>query len=141
MYRAKQYKVTSFLSTDCELSTNPCSKNFYNLGPWSGTAVFSHPGRFSAEVASRTYLVPWLLLEHRPCTTSPMSSVRGYPLQLLPAQPRLRDVCLKVTTHCIYFWRSTGSKVHGGEGAVREIIICEDSTGFEAGIQIKSRIN
>ena len=32
-YRAKQYKVTSFLSTDCELSTNPCSKNVYNLGP------------------------------------------------------------------------------------------------------------
>ena len=28
-----QYKVTSFLSTDCELSTNPCSKNVYNLGP------------------------------------------------------------------------------------------------------------
>ena len=32
-YRAKQYKVTSFLSTDCELSINPCSKNVYNLGP------------------------------------------------------------------------------------------------------------
>ena len=32
-YRAKQYKVTSFLSTDCELSTNPCSENVYNLGP------------------------------------------------------------------------------------------------------------
>ena len=24
---------TSFLSTDCELSINPCSKNVYNLGP------------------------------------------------------------------------------------------------------------
>ena len=33
-YRVKQYKVTSFLSTDCELSTNPCSKNVYNLGSW-----------------------------------------------------------------------------------------------------------
>ena len=32
---AKQYKVTSFLSTDCELSTNPCSKNVYSLGPRS----------------------------------------------------------------------------------------------------------
>ena len=31
--RAEKYKVTSFLSTDCELSTNPCSKNVYNLGP------------------------------------------------------------------------------------------------------------
>ena len=35
-YHAKQYKVTTFLSTDCELSTNPCSKNVYNLGPRNG---------------------------------------------------------------------------------------------------------
>ena len=34
-HRAKQYKVTSFLSTDCELSTETCSKNVYSLGPWS----------------------------------------------------------------------------------------------------------
>ena len=33
-HRAKQYQVTSFLSTDCELSTETCSKNFYSLGPW-----------------------------------------------------------------------------------------------------------
>ena len=32
-HRAKQYEVTSFLSTDCELSTEPCSKNVYSLGP------------------------------------------------------------------------------------------------------------
>ena len=32
-HRAKQYEVTSFLSTDCELSTETCSKNFYSLGP------------------------------------------------------------------------------------------------------------
>ena len=32
-HSAEQYKVTSFLSTDCELSTNPCSKNGYSLGP------------------------------------------------------------------------------------------------------------
>ena len=32
-HRAKQYKVTSFLSTDCELSTETCSKNVYSLGP------------------------------------------------------------------------------------------------------------
>ena len=32
---AKQYKVTSFLSTDCELSTETCSKNVYSLGPSS----------------------------------------------------------------------------------------------------------
>ena len=32
--RARTYKVTSFLSTDCELSTNPCSRFLYSLGPW-----------------------------------------------------------------------------------------------------------
>ena len=31
--RAKQYEVTSFLSTDCELSTETCSKNVYSLDP------------------------------------------------------------------------------------------------------------
>ena len=35
-HRAKQYEVTSFLSTDCELST--CSKNVYSLGPLSAEA-------------------------------------------------------------------------------------------------------
>ena len=30
---ARAYKVTSFLSTDCELSTNPCSIFLYSLGP------------------------------------------------------------------------------------------------------------
>ena len=34
-HHAKQYEVTSFLSTDCELSTETCSKNVYSLGPWS----------------------------------------------------------------------------------------------------------
>ena len=33
-HRAKQYEVTSFLSTDCELTTETCSKNVYSLGPW-----------------------------------------------------------------------------------------------------------
>ena len=32
-HRAKQYEVTSFLSTDCELSTETCSKKVYSLGP------------------------------------------------------------------------------------------------------------
>ena len=32
-HRAKQYEVTSFLSTYCELSTETCSKNVYSLGP------------------------------------------------------------------------------------------------------------
>ena len=31
--RARAYEVTSFLSTDCELSTNPCSRFLYSLGP------------------------------------------------------------------------------------------------------------
>ena len=30
-HHAKQYEVTSFLSTDCELSTETCSKNVYGL--------------------------------------------------------------------------------------------------------------
>ena len=34
-HRAKQCEVTSFLSTDCDLSTETCSKNVYSLGPWS----------------------------------------------------------------------------------------------------------
>ena len=32
-HRAKQYEVTSFLSTDCGLSTETCSKNVYSLAP------------------------------------------------------------------------------------------------------------
>ena len=32
-HRAKQYEVTSFLSTDCKLSTETCSKNVYSLCP------------------------------------------------------------------------------------------------------------
>ena len=34
-HHAKQYEVTSFLSTDCELSTETCSKNVYSLDPMS----------------------------------------------------------------------------------------------------------
>ena len=30
---ARAFEVTSFLSTDCELSTETCSKNVYSLGP------------------------------------------------------------------------------------------------------------
>ena len=33
-HRAKQYEVTTFQSTVCELSTETCSKNVYSLGPW-----------------------------------------------------------------------------------------------------------
>ena len=33
-HRAKQYEVTSFLSADCELNTETCSKNVYSIGPW-----------------------------------------------------------------------------------------------------------
>ena len=36
-HRAEQYEVTSFLSTDCELSTETCSKNVYSLGPRSSS--------------------------------------------------------------------------------------------------------
>ena len=47
-HRAKQYEVTSFLSTVCELSTETCSKNVYRLGPcsddWEPTG---HRGRLN----------------------------------------------------------------------------------------------
>ena len=33
-------KVMSFLSTDCELSTETCSKNVYSLDPWCCSRVF-----------------------------------------------------------------------------------------------------
>ena len=33
-HHAKQYEVTSFLSTGCELSAETCLKNVYSLGPW-----------------------------------------------------------------------------------------------------------
>ena len=39
-HRAKQYEVTSFLSTDCELSTETCSKNVYSVGPWCPNKKF-----------------------------------------------------------------------------------------------------
>ena len=38
--RARAYEVTSFLSTDCELSTNPCSRFLYRIG-WA--LVSKHP--------------------------------------------------------------------------------------------------
>ena len=41
-HRAKQYEVSSFLSTDCELSTETCSKNVYSLGP-----LFDNPAMHS----------------------------------------------------------------------------------------------
>ena len=45
-HRAEQYEVTSFLSTDCELSTETCSKNDYSLGPLSPSSmsIASQPG-------------------------------------------------------------------------------------------------
>ena len=35
--RAGPWEVASFLSTDCELSTNPCSRFLCSLGPWLTT--------------------------------------------------------------------------------------------------------
>ena len=37
--RDRSYKVTSFLSTDCELSTETCSKNVYSPGPCSCSSL------------------------------------------------------------------------------------------------------
>ena len=50
-HRAKQYEVTSFLSTDCELSTETCSKNVNSLG--SRSKGLSHKFISSFSVLSR----------------------------------------------------------------------------------------
>ena len=52
-HRAKQYEVTSFLSTDCELSTETCSKNVYSLGPRSLEVAFGRVNTSSTCVCSR----------------------------------------------------------------------------------------
>ena len=44
-HRAKHYEVTSFLSTDFELSTETCSKNVYSLGPLAFGVDFVLLGR------------------------------------------------------------------------------------------------
>ena len=41
-HRVKQYEITSFLSTDCDLSTETCSKNVYSLGPRSMKTMLCH---------------------------------------------------------------------------------------------------
>ena len=45
-HHAKQYEVTSFLSTDCEFSTETCSKNVYSLGQFP-------PKKLSVAILSR----------------------------------------------------------------------------------------
>ena len=56
-HRAKQYKVTSFLSTDCELSTETCSKNVYSLGPWTTWKALN---RLRSQVGrSRVNMLKW----------------------------------------------------------------------------------
>ena len=68
-YRAKQYKVTSFLSTDCELSTNPCSKNVDNLGPWAHDYKEKHKldSKLISDSAFRNLVthLSFLFIEHR----------------------------------------------------------------------------
>ena len=71
-HRTKQYKVTSFLSTDYELSTKTCSKNVYSLGPrathWprenGGTLVQQEPPSCPEEAPSSTQPYPLRGAEH-----------------------------------------------------------------------------
>ena len=53
-HRAKQYEVTSFLSTDCEWSTETCSKNVYSLGPRCPTPRPAHALNHSATEAVKS---------------------------------------------------------------------------------------
>ena len=70
-HRAKQYEVTSFLSTDCELSTETCSKNVYSLGPLSCLLLSLHlmptfmRGRCTMTYASTCIVPPLCLLVRR----------------------------------------------------------------------------
>ena len=57
---AKQYGVTSFLSTDCELSTETCSKNVYSLGPRSQCSKHQHQcllSKLLTEIIAAAYLI------------------------------------------------------------------------------------
>ena len=57
-HRAKQYEVTSSWSTDCDLSTDTCSKNVYSLGPWfpcRNTHVFSQSTYFCTLLADQSH--------------------------------------------------------------------------------------
>ena len=58
-HRAKQYEVTSFLSTDCELSTDTCSKNVYSLGTLSlRTSISASPSHLLLVVLLVLSLLP-----------------------------------------------------------------------------------
>ena len=53
---AKQHKVTSFLNTDCELSTETCSKNVYSIGPWSYNCLVYFP--LTLKLILRSHRIP-----------------------------------------------------------------------------------
>ena len=62
-HRARQYEVTSFLSTDCELSTETCSKNVYSLGPRVSVHCQTQAwGQLHCNVIYCYDLVPFVLL-------------------------------------------------------------------------------
>ena len=66
--RAKQYEVTSFLSTDCELSTDTCSKNVYSLGPmmvcytWFYFSSIESTSRIACRHTQRQWRFHWAVL-------------------------------------------------------------------------------
>ena len=62
---------TSFLSTDCELSTNPCSKNVYNIGPWScSPSTVSSVGIVYSKVDISTLLYTIISVTSLPLTVT-----------------------------------------------------------------------
>ena len=65
-HRAKQYEVTSFLSTDCELSTETCSKNVYSLGPWMSRGSTPSRRMSTDTVFRQVFLDRRLPLHHQP---------------------------------------------------------------------------
>ena len=82
-----------------------------------------------------SYVINWLLAPPEACTTSP---VLGHPLQLLPAQPRLRDVCLKVMSPDVFWPLSLALRVPRqnlsynivvwlSQGEAKQLVLLSDS--------------
>ena len=94
-HRAKQYEVTSFLSTDCELSTETCSKNGYSLGP-------KFPGKTYRPIC---FLLSCLLLSLFRIVTSFLHLCLSFPLLLFCSTiPCIVWSLLKLRCRCFAHW-------------------------------------
>ena len=79
--RARAYAVTSFLSTDCELSTNPCSRFLYSLGALVSRTNLTILLHFCRSSASLKHAVTSIPVQ----TVKSVSRVLGLPRPLAPS--------------------------------------------------------